>query len=101
MDASDFRIDVVLSQNEDNVQPVAYYTRKMIATELNYDIYDKQILAISSSFKEWIRSLEGAKHSILVLSDHKNLEYFTMTKVVNHCHPRWAQRLDGHHFKIV
>jgi hypothetical protein len=43
---------VVLSQIEDRVHPVAVYSRKLTATELDYDIYDKEILAIVSSFKE-------------------------------------------------
>jgi hypothetical protein len=85
MDASDFAMRAVLSQKEDRVQPVAFYARKMIAGELNYDIHDKEMLVIVSSFKEWRRYLEGAEHSILVFSDHKNLEYFTTTKVLNCC----------------
>jgi hypothetical protein len=101
MDASDFAIGAVLSQKEDRVQPVAFYSRKMTATELNYDIHDKEMLAIVSAFKEWRRYLEGAEHPILVFSDYKNLEYFTTTKVLNHCQARWAQELAGYDFKIV
>jgi hypothetical protein len=55
----------------------------MTATELNYDIHDKEMLAIVSAFNEWRRYLEGAEQSILVFSDHKNLEYFTTTNVLN------------------
>jgi hypothetical protein len=84
MDASHFAIGVVLSQKEARVQPVAFYSRKMTASELTYDIYDKEMLAIVSVFKEWRRYLEGAEHPILMFSDHKNLEYFTMTKILNH-----------------
>jgi hypothetical protein len=82
-DACDFAIEVVQSQNEDKNQLIAFYSRKMTATELNYDIHDKEMFAIISSFKKWRRYLEGAEHSILVFSDHKNLEYFTTTKVIN------------------
>jgi hypothetical protein len=60
----------------------------MTATDLNYDIYDKVMLAIISAFKERRRYLEGTKHSILGFSDYKNLEYFTMTKVLNCCQAR-------------
>jgi hypothetical protein len=74
---------VVLSQQENRVQPVAFYSRTITATEYNYDIYDKEMSAIVPAFKEWRRYLEGAEHSILVFSDHKNLEYFTTTKVLN------------------
>jgi hypothetical protein len=73
----------------------------MTATELNYDIYDKEMLAIISSFKEWSWYLEGAEHFILVFLDYKNLEYFTMTKVLNRCYTRWAQELASYDFKIV
>jgi hypothetical protein len=73
-DASHFAIGVVLLQKEDRVQPVAFYSRKMTPTELNYNIHDKEMLAIVSAFKEWRRYLEGAEYPILVFSDHKNLE---------------------------
>jgi hypothetical protein len=88
MDASDFAIGAGLSQKEDRVQLVAFYSRKLIATELNYDIHDKEKLVIVSPFKEWRRYLEGTEHSILVFSDHKHLEYFTTTKVLNRCQAR-------------
>jgi hypothetical protein len=73
----------------------------MTATEVNYDIYDKEMLAIVSSLKDWRRYWKGAEHSILGFSDHKNLEYFTTTKVVTHRQVRWAQELASYDFKIV
>jgi hypothetical protein len=62
----------------------------MTATDLNYDIHNKEILAIVSAFKEWRRSLEAAEYPISVFSDHMNLEYFTTAKVLNHRQARWA-----------
>jgi hypothetical protein len=100
-DTSTFAIGAVLSQKEDRVQPVAFYSRKITATELNYDIPDKAMLAIVSGFKEWRRYLEGAEHPILVFSDYKNLEYFTTNKVLNRHQTRWAQELAGYNFTIV
>jgi hypothetical protein len=101
MDASDFVIGVVLSQKEDRVQPVAFYSKKMTATEFNYDIHNEVMLAIVSSFKEWRRYIEGTEHSIWVYSDHKTLGYFTTMKVYNCYQARWAQKLAGYDFKIV
>jgi hypothetical protein len=46
----------------------------MTATELNYGFHDKEMLAIMSSFKEWILYLEDAEDSILVFPDYMNLE---------------------------
>ncbi|KAG6863604.1 hypothetical protein C0993_010912, partial [Termitomyces sp. T159_Od127] len=36
----------------------------MIPTELNYNIYDKELLAIVEAFKQWWAYLEGALHHI-------------------------------------
>jgi hypothetical protein len=52
IDISNFVIGTILSQKEDRVQEVAFYFRKIIITELNYNIYDKEILGSVSVFKE-------------------------------------------------
>jgi hypothetical protein len=56
----------------------------MIATELNYDINDNEILAIVSVFTKWKKYLKRAEYPILIFSDYKNLEYITMIKVLNY-----------------
>ncbi|KAH6564936.1 hypothetical protein BASA60_010096 [Batrachochytrium salamandrivorans] len=48
--------------------------------ERNYDIYDKELLAVVESFKHWRHLLQGGLHPVTVLCDHKNLEYFMSTK---------------------
>ena len=46
-DASDYAIGACLSQkHEKNWKPIAFYSRKMTAPELNYDVHDKELLAI-------------------------------------------------------
>jgi RNase H-like domain found in reverse transcriptase/Reverse transcriptase (RNA-dependent DNA polymerase) len=47
-DASDHVSGGVLSQKDENgiVHPVAFFSKAMIPTECNYDIYDKELLAI-------------------------------------------------------
>ena len=101
-DASDFAIEAVLSQqnNENRLHPVAFHSRKFQPAEINYEIYDKELLAIVDVFKHWRRYCEGATHQIQVFSDHQNLEYFTTTKVLNRRQARWAQELAGIDFRI-
>ena len=53
-----------------------------IAVELNYNTHDKELLAIFEAFKIWQHYLEGLVYSINVIMDHKNLEYFSTTKVL-------------------
>jgi len=73
----------------------------MDKAEINYEIHDKEMLAVVSAFKEWRRYLEGTRFQIIVYTDHKNLEYFATTKVLNRRQARWAQELAGYDFKIV
>jgi len=84
-DASDFAIGAVLSQrdNEGRLHPVAFHSRKFQPVEINYEVHDKELLAVVDAFKHWRRYCEGAAHQVQVFSDHQNLEYFTMTKVLN------------------
>jgi hypothetical protein len=103
IDASDIALGAVLSQKGDNgrLYPVAFHSRKFTPAEINYEIHDKELLAIVDCFKVWRRYLEGATHTIQVYSDHQNLEYFMTTNVLNRCQARWAQELAGVDSKIL
>lgn len=81
-DASDFAIGSVLSQfipdsvdAYKNTRPIAFYSRKFISAEINYTVHDKELLSIVDSFKHFRHYLLGSEFPVLVLSDHRNLEY--------------------------
>jgi len=44
--------------------------------------------------------LEGAKYQVLVISDHKNLEYFTTSRVLSRCLARWSLFLSSFSFIV-
>jgi hypothetical protein len=102
-DASDYVSAGILSQYDDEgiLHPVAFFSKKHSPAECNYEIYDKELMAIVCAFEEWRPELEGASHPIKVLSDHKNLEYFMSTKLLNRRQTRWAEYLSRFNFKIV
>jgi len=52
-DASNFSIGAVLSQRDDEgrLHPVASHSRKFQPAEINYEIQDKELLAIVDAFK--------------------------------------------------
>jgi len=102
-DASDFAIAAVISQPDSSgvMHPVAFYSRKLTDAELNYEIYDKEMLAIVTAFKEWRAYLEGAAHPATIYTDHRNLEYFATTKVLNRRQARWSELLANYSFTIV
>ena len=83
-DASDYALAAILSiVNKDNeVHPVAFHSRTFTTAELNYNIHDKKLLTIFEAFKIWRHYLEGLAYPINVVMDHKNLEYFSTTKVL-------------------
>jgi len=101
-DASDFALGAVLSQrdNENRLHPVAFHSRKFQPAEINYEIHDKELLAVVDAFKHWRRYCEGVVHQVQVFSDHQNLEYFTTTKVLKRRQARWAQEFAGIDFCI-
>ena len=82
------------------MHPVAYRSRKFSGQELNYDVHDKELLAIVNAFEEWRAYLEESRHPIVVYLDHKNLSYFTTTKKLNRQQVRWAELLASYNFQI-
>jgi hypothetical protein len=72
INASNLVVASMLSQyNNDNIfHPMVYFSRKYFPAEINYEIYDKELLVIIHAFKEHCLLLEGSPHNIEVISDH-------------------------------
>ena len=101
-DASDYAIGACLTQKGEDkkLRTVAYYSRKMTGPELNYDIHDKELLAVVEALREWRVYLEGTVTPVQIYTDHKNLLYWTTTKQLNRRQVRWAETLASYSFKI-
>jgi len=101
-DASGFAIAGILNQYDGFrvLRPVNFYTRKCSSAEQNYDTYDRELLAIVETLKQWRHYLEGANHKVLIRCDHKNLEYFQTSKVLSRRQSRWSEPLSGYDFVI-
>ena len=101
-DASDKAIGAILCQPDDegHWHPIAFLSRKLIPAECNYEVHDKELLAIVESFKHWRHYLEGAVHEVLVLTDHHNLKKFMETTKLSPRQVRWALELSRYNFRI-
>jgi hypothetical protein len=77
-DASLTAIRAVLMQKDSNrgLHPCAYLSKTLSSAERNYDIYDRELLAVIHALEEWQHYLLGTTHVVMVLTDHKNLTYF-------------------------
>ena len=78
-DASEYTLAAILSIQEasGDIHPIAFHSWTFSDSELHYDIHDKELLAIFDAFKLWQHYLEGSTYPIDVVTDHKNLEYFS------------------------
>ncbi|SJL04332.1 uncharacterized protein ARMOST_07698 [Armillaria ostoyae] len=94
-DASDYAIAAILSiyLEDGEIHPIAFLSRSLHNAELNYDTHDKELLAIFEAFKYWRHYLEGSADSIDVVTDHKNVEYFSTTKILTQRQVRWSEYL--------
>lgn len=102
VDASDYAIGGVLSQKQDNVwHPVAYLSHSMTPAERNYEIYDKELLAIMTGIEQWRHYLLGAKHTFEIYTDHKNLEFFRQPQKLNRRQARWLTELADYDFALI
>jgi hypothetical protein len=102
-DASDYAISGILSQfdHQNELRPVAFYSRQMLPAERNYEIYDKELLAIYACFTQWRHFLQGARNPVTVLTDHNNLTYFMSTKQLTKRQVRWAEFFADFNFTIT
>jgi len=94
-DSSDFAMGAVLSQvsSEDKKwHPVAFFSKSLTPIEWNYEIHDKEMLAIIRALQEWWHFVEGA--------EHKNLEYFMTAKQLNWRQAWWSLYLSRFDFVL-
>src|SRR3979490_3090851 len=95
-DASDYTLTAILSTIspiDNDLHPIAFHSWTFTPLELNYDVHDKELLAIFKAFKSWCHYLEGSSKAIDVITDHKNLEYFSTTKLLTRRQVRWSEYL--------
>ena len=81
-DSSDYVNTGVLSQYDDDgvLHPVAFYSKNLCPAECNYEIYNKELLAIINGLETWKADLECTDIPIQIFTDYKSLEYFIETK---------------------
>ncbi|KAI2652639.1 Transposon Tf2-9 polyprotein [Labeo rohita] len=92
VDASTTGVGAVLSQavgESSLLHPCAYYSRKLSPAEQNYDVCNRELLAIKLALEEWHHWLEGSTHPFTIITDHKNLQYLREARRLN---PRQARQ---------
>ena len=98
--ASNLIIDACLNQEtKSKWHLVTYFSRKLSLVEQNYDIHDKELLAIIIFLETWRIYVEEASR-LTIYTNHKNLLQFITTKQLNQRQVRWSKLLEQYKFKI-
>ena len=101
-DASKYAYGGVLSQKDDDGiwHPCAYISKGFTPAERNYDVADRELLAIIRCLHGWRHYLEGSAITIEVHTDHKNLEYFKTARDLTRRQARWALFLTRFNYQL-
>ena len=70
---------------------MAFFSCKYLPQEINYEIYDKELLAIIKYFEEWHPMLKGAGLPIKIFTNHRNLQYFMSIKQLSRRQAYWSE----------
>ncbi|QRW25742.1 Retrotransposable element Tf2 protein [Rhizoctonia solani] len=87
-DASGAALGSILSQRQEDgwLHPLGFLSESFKGAKQNYDMHNKELLAIIRSFEYWRIFLEGMAHPIMVFTDHQNLEYWKESRTFNRRH---------------
>jgi len=100
-DTSEHAIGGVLSQEQEGKwKLIVFLSRTMQLAERNYEIYDKELLAIVEALIKWRQYLLDAMEPFEVWTDHKNLKYFQEPHKLNRGQARWYLKLQDYNFTL-
>lgn len=103
VDASEVGVGAILSQRsvtDGQIHPCAFFSHRLSPAERNYDVGNRELLAIRLALGEWRQWLEGAHVPFIVWTDHRNLEYIREAKRLNARQARWALFFTRFNFTI-
>jgi len=93
----------VLSQLRDDGKwhTVGFMSKGLNVAKRNYKVHNKELLSAIRGLKEWRHVLEGTKHTMEILNDHRNLMYFRTSQNLNCQQAHWSLWITWFDFSLV
>ncbi len=83
------------------LHPCDFFSKKLSPVDQNYDIGNRELLAIKLALEEWRHWLEGANHPFEVITDYKSLQYLREAKLLNPIQAQWALFFTRFNFTVT
>ena len=102
MDASNLATGGMLSQKQTDGtwRLVDYISKGLSSAEKNYDVYNKEFLAVIRALREWCAYLIRADETFEIWTNHANLQYFCKPQVLKPRQVWWVGELQCFDFEI-
>jgi hypothetical protein len=83
------------------LHPIVYYSVTFTLTKQNYDIYNRELLAVMKALYHWCSYLAWTKEPFTILTDHINLRYWKAPRKLDQRHTQWHTDLEEYDFEMV
>ena len=102
VDASAYATGAILTQKDTRGKhrAVGFLSKTFNKAKRNYDIHDRELLAVFRALTHWRHLLLSSPHEVTILTDHKNLEYYMEPHHINQRIARYVQCMQDYNFII-
>ena len=102
VDALAYATGAILTQKDvrGKHQAVGFLSKTFNEAERNYDIHNRELLAVYRALTHWRHLLLSSPYEVTVLMDHKNLEYYKEPHHINRRIARYVQHMQDYNFII-
>ena len=80
---------------------MGFHSQAFSEAEQNYDIHNRELLAVIRGLTHWRHLLVGTQTPITVYTDHKNLEYYCHSQNIHRRVARYIPCLANYNFTLV
>ena len=79
---------------------MGYFSKSLNPTERNYDIWDREFMAVVLALRNWSHLLTGSPHKVTVYTDHANLQYYRHPQKINRRVARYISTLAEYNLEL-